>query len=127
MNANELMEKLSDRNDRSAWDKGVTRYAFELAETLVSAYGDADLPTNWKMLRLAMLDGADDWREYSYNGNSLIYDEDIAECLCTPSMLKRKRGGALPPSAGCTWLDEQTTALRHAAWRIACIVQVDPA
>ena len=62
-----------------------------------------------------MMNGAENWRRYSYGGSSLIYDKDIAERLCTPSELKRTRGGMRKPNSSETWLDVQTRALNQAA------------
>ena len=42
-------------------------------------------------------------------------DADIAERLCAPSELKRKKGGDLQPSSRETWLDCQARALSQAA------------
>lgn len=123
MDAKELIERIEKTNPRSAWDKGVIRYAVELTETLESVYGDADLPTDFDALTRRMLNGAGSWHAYSHNGCSLIYDEDIAERLCTPSMLKRKRGGELPPDSTKSWLDVQASALRHAAWTIRKLIR----
>lgn len=118
MDAKELIERIEKTNTRSAWDKGVASYAVELAETLQEVYGDAELPFGCSELSKAMLNGAENWREYSHGGNSLIYDGDIAARLCTPSELKRKRGGELRPNSNETWLDVQARALRHAAWLV---------
>lgn len=115
MDAKELIERIEKTNPRSAWDKGVASYAVEIAETLQRIYGDADLPVQVKTLQSAMLNGAENWRAYSHSGCSFIYDGDIAERLCTPSELKRKRGGELQPNSNETWLDVQARALRHAA------------
>lgn len=79
-------ELLNARHDRSAWDRGVTAYALDLLETFADTSA-AELD------RSALLNGASSWTEYSYGGCALIYDSDIAERLCTPSELKRKRGG----------------------------------
>lgn len=62
-----------------------------------------------------MMNGAKNWKEYSYGGCALIYDKDIAETLCTPSELKRKRGGELQPNSTETWLDVQARALYQAS------------
>ena len=97
---------------RSAWDKGVNEYALELVETL------DEVPCNSNLLRKALLNGADSWQEYSFGGCSLIYDSDISERLCTPSELKRKRGGELYPNARETWLDFQARALSQACSRV---------
>ena len=110
------------RKDRSAWDKGVTVYALELVEQLTEAaeggYIDpADLMAP-RMLRKALLNGADDWSAYSWGGSSLIYNGDIAARLCCPSELKRTRNGERRPNSREEWLDTQARALFQAANRV---------
>lgn len=104
---------LENRKDRSAWSKGVTTYAFMLLENVDDEVLSLDT------LRSVLLNGAKDWREYSYSGNALIYDGDIAETLCTKSELNRTRGGELNPSSRETWLDVQARALRQAFARVS--------
>lgn len=123
MDAKELIERIDATNPRSAWDKGVASYAVELAETLQEVYGDADLPVKSTELQCAMLNGAENWRAYSYGGCSFIYDGDIAERLCTPSELKRKCGGELQPNRDETWFDVQGTALHNASWLVCNLVR----
>ena len=64
------------------------------------------------------LNGAISWKEYSYSGNALIYDGDIAKRLCTPSELARvtHKDGSLSDRANSreTWLDCQARALFQA-------------
>lgn len=90
-----------------AWDRGVRAYALELVE-------EAETPLAKNSLREALLNGAENWGQYSQGGGSLIYDADIAARICSPSELKRKRGGELQPSRSETWLDCQARALRQA-------------
>ena len=97
---------------QSAWEKGVSLYASELMEDYRNNYSYG-VPT-----RERLLNGADNWKHYSEGGCSLIYDCDIAERLCSPSELKRKRGGELQPNSRETWLDVQARALSQAS-RIA--------
>lgn len=115
-------QTLEQRKDRSAWDKGVTVYALELVEQLTDAarrgYIDATDLMAPRMLRRALLDGADDWSAYSWGGCSLIYNSDIAERLCCPSDLKRTRNGARRPNSRDEWLDTQARALSQAANRV---------
>ena len=96
---------------RSAWSRAVHAYAIELIESLDDS---ADL-SNETLLRKALLNGADDWQQYSEGGCALVYDADIAERLCSPSELKRCKGGERQPSASETWLDCQSRALAQAA------------
>lgn len=113
---------LTSRNDRSTWNKGVTDYALELLEKLEEAINDgyfnpADL-ANHEKLKAELLNGANDWNQYSWDGSALIYDCDIARGLCTPSELKRKKGGELRPNSREEWLDVQARALGQAFYRI---------
>lgn len=126
MNANEtisaaIIAELEARKDRSAWDKGVTEYATELAESLDN--WDKQ-PESVAEIREMMLNGADDWKVYSWGGSSLIYNQDIAERLCSPSELKRatnKNGLRDYPNSREHWLDVQARALYQAANLVAAI------
>lgn len=115
-------QTLEQRKDRSAWDKGVTVYALELVGQLADAakggYIDMAEMMAPRVLRKAMLSGADDWSAYSWGGSSLIYNCDIAERLCCPSELKRTRNGARRPNSREEWLDTQARALYQAANRV---------
>lgn len=119
LNIEKIRETIENKPVRSAWNRGVKSYAVdlldELAENIQSGYIDpADLESP-ALLKKALLNGAADWAQYSWGGCSLIYDGDIAERLCTPSELKRKRGGDLQPNSRETWLDVQARALYQAA------------
>lgn len=115
-------QTLEQRKDRSAWDKGVTVYALEMVEQLAEAAEggciDADDLLAPRMLRKALLNGADDWSAYSWGGCSLIYNGDIAARLCCPSELKRTRNGDRRPNSREEWLDTQARALFQAANRV---------
>lgn len=112
MKSNEVIAKLNERKDRSAWDKAVTAYAVEIVEAM-SADGEQEISR--ESLPLA-LNGAENWYRYSEGACSLVWDEDIARRVCTPSEFKRKRGGELPPAGGGTWISVQGRALAQ-AWR----------
>ena len=111
--------ELEARKNRSAWDKGVTVYALELVEELRerAAY-EWCIPEPGKECREWMLNGAQDWNQYSWGGSSLIYDGDIAERLCTPSELKKTRHGERRPNSREEWLDVQARALYQACNRV---------
>ena len=96
---------------RSAWGRGVHAYAIELVDGLDDS---ADL-SNETLLLKALLNGASDWQQYSEGGCALIYDSGIAERVCSPSELRRVRGGERQPNASETWLDCQARALGQAA------------
>lgn len=115
MKISEIREAINRKKTRSAWDKGVREYALELLDKVEENQGiDYEFygsPADKKEL----LNGASDWKEYSWGGSSLIYDEEIAERLCTPSELKKTRNGERKPNAREEWLDTQARALRQAA------------
>ncbi len=96
---------------RSAWARGVKSYAIDLVEGLED---NADL-CNEVMLQKALLNGAGDWQQYSEGGCALVYDADIAERLCSPSELKRCKGGDRQPNSRENWIDCQARALGQAA------------
>ena len=103
-----LAQTIKARPARSAWSKGVALYALELIEEIEDFDGCDNFRTK------ALLNGAQDWRQYSEGGCALIYDADIAERLCTPSGLKRTRGGERNPNARESWIDCQARALSQA-------------
>ena len=88
----------------SAWGKAVKAYALELMDALEGDFTQAKL-----------LNGAENWKAYSSGGCAFIYDEDIAERLCSPSAFKRSNLGANPPNKDESWLDCQARALSQAS------------
>ena len=98
---------------RSAWSKGVKEYAYMLLDDIFS-YRDYKSITDFKSLHKELLNGASDWKRFSWDGCALIYDEDIAKTLCSPSELKKCKNGMLRPNKQEQWLDVQTRALFQA-------------
>jgi hypothetical protein len=97
----------------SEWTNGVNEYAEELKQFLADEKLEATKEN--------MLNGADDWKQYSYGGNALIYNDDIAERLATPSEIKhqtRKDGLSSMANASETWLDVQARALNQACRKV---------
>lgn len=110
-----IVAKIVDTPAHSAWDKGVKKFAVDLFKYIAA---DRDVVGIF-CISAEDVPGYDgDWWEFSFHGNRLVHDSDIAETLCTPSELKRKKGGALPPKRGRTWRDVQVQALEE-AW---CLV-----
>lgn len=107
------------QNARSAWARGVAAYAWELLDTLYDAIErgtlEGDNLAHYEIVKAVLLNGAHDWNEYSEGGCALAYDSDIAERLCSPSELKKTRGGERNPNSRETWLDVQARALNQAA------------
>ena len=110
-----IKKALRNRAERSAWDKGVTLYALELLEEVKEVCDDTGKdPENVAELKSYALNGAKDWKQYSWGGCSLIYDCDIAARLCAPYELKKTQNGAKRPNAREEWLDVQARALFQA-------------
>ena len=115
----ELRQSIEAEPARSAWDKGRKVYALELIDDLAKAieggYFDPANLTDRAALEEQMLNGAKDWNQYSWGGNAWIYDSDIAERLCSPSELKKVKGGERRPNRREEWLDVQARALNQAS------------
>ena len=121
MNKIDLLKKLNTVKTRSAWDRGVLGYALEIVDT----YGDGDIQSvddvlNYRRDKHESLYSVAKWQ--SDGGCFEIYDEDIAQRLCTPSELKRctHKDGRLRDMANAreSWLDVQARAVFQAYNRI---------
>lgn len=119
MRYNEIIEKLDGLNPRSAWNKGVVNYAYDLANNILNCVGSKVFdPLNYDIkyrdVNRYAFNGAFSAQEYSYSGCALIYNGDIALLLCTPSEYRRTHGGNRNPNRKETWLDVQARALFQA-------------
>ena len=118
-NVTEVKKAIEERTARSAWARGVKEYALELIDNLQESidggYTDPEDITNKSLLEKKLLNGADNWDQYSYGGCALIYNYEIAERLCTPSFVRARRDGEWNPSRFENWLDMQARALYQAA------------
>lgn len=114
-----MAQIINEREQRSAWRRGVTVYALELLEELKEGvnggYIFIDDLKSPALFSRALLNGASNWSEYSWGGCSLIYNGDIAARLCCPSELKKTRNGERRPNSQEEWLDIQARALAQAA------------
>lgn len=113
---NEIRARLEAIKTRSCWDRGVKGIALNLLRSYIDIceYCDNNGRPVPELNEETLLNGADDWNAYCYGGCALIYDGDIAEALCTPSMLKKKDGGRLSPDSRRTWMDLQRAAYKQA-------------
>ena len=119
MTRDELLQALDELpRGRNAWSRAVHQYAREMVADL-----DHDTVLTRDTARRVVLNGAKDAREYSEDGGALIYDSHIAERVCTPSKLRRTRGGDLSPNREETWLDVQTRAISQALAVICSMVR----
>ena len=112
--------KEKEKKARSKWSKAVLQDAQGLLENVIEGYIEdgEEVEINEKIL----LNGAENWKEFSWNGSALIYNGEIAEHYSTPSELKfwgfTKDGGVKRDTntAGEHLLDIQARALFQ-AWR----------
>lgn len=107
----ELRLAIEAERGRSAWAKAVKQYALELIEEWDENREFYGSPADKK----ALLNGAESWSQYSWGGCSLIYNWEIAERLCSPSVYKRSNEGERRPNSNEEWLDAQARALSQAA------------
>lgn len=112
----ELVKAIEDSPARSAWAKGVKEYALTMADEVMNDFsdGEANFLLDTKAFEKLCLNGADDWTQYSWDGNSSIYNSDIAKALSSPSELKRTHDGDWKPNSREEWLDVQARALYQA-------------
>lgn len=104
--------KVQKAKARSYWERGVYAYTF-----LILSHVDKDVDITTNNLSI-LLNGARDWQQYSEAGNAFVSNLTIAETLCTPSELKKTKGGERNPNCRETWLDVQARALYQAAEKI---------
>lgn len=118
----EIREAIKERKARSAWNRGVKEYMQEFLDHMKD-YRKLDENDEVAPVKLEeLLNGAKDWEQYSEGGCSLVYNGDICERLCPPSVIRRKNEGELPPNSMETWLDVQARALAVAAIRFVRLV-----
>ena len=127
MTLKELTAAVEATKTRSAWSKGVKTYALELLESIEEAisggyFAEEDL-TSPKLLEKALLNGASDWKQYSWGGCSLIYNSTIALRLCTYSELVKTKDGTKKPNPYEEWLDVQARALYQASALILSLIR----
>ena len=119
----ELRKEL--KKARSRWRVAVVDDSIDLVEQLDS-YGE-ELPKDPTKAEEMLLNGAKDWRAYSYGGLCLISDFDIALHYCTNSEFKRVRlkDGSIRQKANASenWLDVQARALFQACELIKEIIR----
>lgn len=118
MKIQELINKIENQKARSKWSKGVNAYSVMLLEKLQEETDEISNGIDYCQLQKMLLNGAQNWKEYSWGGWALIYDGDIAKMLATPSELKITRNGERKPNKNEEWLDTQARALYQAFKKI---------
>lgn len=111
--AAKLFNRIDAMNERGAWNKGVKVYALTLLNWYIDEASESPLTLD------TMLNGANDWYHYSRSGCGVAqcYNDRIAETLCSPSELKRCKGGAKNPNSCEDWCDVEGRALVQ-AWQL---------
>lgn len=79
---------------KSAWSRGVKQTAIRMIEAVDNVSSAKDV-----------LNGSRSPEDWVMAGHGLIYDEDIAALLCTPSELRLTKGGQRQPNSCESWLD----------------------
>ena len=124
----EIRQEIENKKPRSAWDKGVKEYALEMLEDMENERKlakETDMQVYPAALEVELLNGAMNWKQFSWGGCSLVCDVQIAKRLCNASELKKTRNGERQPNANEQWLDVQTRALHQAENMIySCIHSV---
>lgn len=102
------------QNARSAWERGVAKYALDIISELKER-GINEIAPQSPLFLKQCLNGAESWRQYSEGGCSLICDFEIVERLGNDSEKRKYKAGRLErPNARESWLDCQSRALGQA-------------
>lgn len=113
MNINKTIANVKRSKAHTAWKRGVKVYALSLLSNLKANYSGRDL-VDVDTLKKALLNGADNWQQYSYSGHALTFDYDIGQILCSPSDFKRFGLKKRKTISSETWLNIQVMALWEA-------------
>lgn len=102
----------------SKWAEAVKEDAADLVGNYIEWHGE-DAPFKLENAK-DLLNGANDWKQYSEGGSGIIYDVDIAQHYATPGELRKlgfKEGDGVirAPNSRETWLDVQARALFQAS------------
>lgn len=115
----DLLQKVENVKVRSAWNKGVKEYAIYLLD-YESGNGEKEEFATLDELKYRLLNGANDWKQFSCGGLGFVYDEIICRTLYSPSEYKKlhyKEGGVKQPNKRETWCDVEARALFQ-AWEM---------
>lgn len=119
MDIKQLENEIEKETARSAWNKGVKNYCFEIIDNIKDSYyyhGEDLKSFDFKSLQKLALNGADTWLQYSWSGCSLVYNSDILTALFSPSIVKKYENK--DTIRGLHLLDYQARALQIAMSKI---------
>ena len=102
------------QNARSAWERGVAKYAMDIISDLKER-GIKEVTPESPLFLKQCLNGAESWQHYSNGGCSLICDCEIVERIATDSEKRKFKAGQIErPNARESWIDCQGRALNQA-------------
>lgn len=104
-------------NGRSKWRRAIKEDALYIIDSMQEALNinDTDtLPESVQELKAIALNGAEDWKQYSWGGCALVYNDTIKAHYLTDSEIRRHRGEIFE---GMHLLDLQAWALSQ-AWQM---------
>lgn len=104
-------------NGRSKWRRAIKEDALDIIDSMQEALNinDTDtLPESVQELKAIALNGAEDWKQYSWGGCALVYNDTIKAHYLTDSEIRRHRGEIFE---GMHLLDLQAWALLQ-AWQM---------
>lgn len=108
----QLLEAIRNyKNGRSVWAKAVKDDAISLVTE--TELNETDL-SNTTLLEKALLNGAENWSQFSWGGCWFIYNCDIARHYSNRTELKITKNGECRPNKHEEWLDVQARALYQA-------------
>jgi hypothetical protein len=118
----DIQKQLENQTARSAWGRGVLNFAVDLVGDAIENNGAEFTPSSRAELEGLLLNGAENWKQYSRGGGALVSDVSIAEALCTPSELKKTKNGQRRPNKNEERLDTQARALFQACQKILALI-----
>lgn len=111
----------------SKWKQSVKEDAVWLLDNFIESYG-ADATFSKSNLG-ELLNGAENWKQFSYSGMASISDSDIARHYCTKSELRKvgltdsNFSSPKKPNEKESWLDVQARALYQASELIETAIE----
>lgn len=126
MKSSDIIAVLDSMKPRSKWNQGVRDAAIGMIEDVQNELDNLSDDADYRQIDKVLLNGAADWTRYSWDGNALIYNGDIAAAYMTPSELRRYKRMNHDPSMGFngeSLLDMQARALHQACLLIHRVIR----
>lgn len=94
-----ILNEINDAPRKSAWTSGVCSYAVDILSRYIDCRGFNiwdEVAQIGKITEEDLLNNAKDWRQYSRDGRSLIYNKDICHRCCSWKTGNGYRMGSSP-------------------------------